>query len=352
MRPVSFEYWLVYKPEIMKKRPTLRDVAELAGVSRATAARVVNGDNDLVREQTRQRVMDAVEQLRYERHAVAGSLRSDRTYMIALSIPDITNPFWPDVARGVQDTFEQAGFTVVLMNSDWNTEREAKHLRRMRQSQFDGLIINPTAVSLKELMSLRLPAIILGGGANYPGLDAVGSDTARGAEDALQYLWSLGHRRIGLIAGQSIRRKTRSRHETYLDFLKSHGVEVDESLVVEGDFTERDGFEGMRQLLTQDKPPTAVFAANDIIALGALKAAQALQCRVPDDVSIIGMDDIYAAALTSPALTTVAKPKYDIGVRAAQLLLQRLQDDAPGQGRHELLPCSLVIRESTAPPGP
>ena len=127
-----------------KKRPTLRDVAKLAGVSKATAARVVKGDTDIVREQTRERVMTAVNQLGYERHFIAGSLRSEHTYMVALSIPDITNPFWPEVARGVQDTVEQAGYTVVLMNNDWNAAREEKHLRKMRQNQFDGLIINPT----------------------------------------------------------------------------------------------------------------------------------------------------------------------------------------------------------------
>ncbi len=335
----------------MKKRPTLRDVAELAGVSRATAARVVNGNHELVREDTRARVMDAVNKLKYERHAIAGSLRSDRTTMIALSIPDIANPFWPEVARGVQDAADLAGYTVVLLNTDWNAEREAKHLRRMLQGQFDGLIINPTSVLVTDLARLHLPVIILGSGSAYPSLDAVGSDSATGAQEALEYLWSLGHRRIGLIAGRSMRHRAQSRYESYILFHARHGARLDDSLVVEGDFTERDGFEGMRHLLSLDDPPTAVFAANDIIALGALKAAQSMNRRVPEDISIIGMDDIYPAALVSPALTTVAKPKYDIGARAAQLLLEQLQDSSAEQRQHILLPCSLVIRDSTAPPG-
>ena len=128
----------------MKKRPTLQDVAKTAGVSRATAARVVNGDTGIVRPETRERVLDVVRNLGYERNAIAGSLRSERTYMIALSIPDITNPFWPEVARGVQDTIGLAGYTVVLLNNDWSADREHEHLRRMLQKQFDGLIINPT----------------------------------------------------------------------------------------------------------------------------------------------------------------------------------------------------------------
>ncbi|HRL12956.1 MAG TPA: LacI family DNA-binding transcriptional regulator [Aggregatilineales bacterium] len=334
----------------MKKRPTLRDVAELAGVSRATAARVVNGDNELVREQTRERVLDAVNKLKYERHAVAGSLRSDRTYMVALSIPDITNPFWPEVARGVQDTVEQAGYTVALLNSDWNADRESKHLRRMRQGQYDGLIINPTGALLGDLTGLRLPVVILGVGEAFPALDTVGSDTRAGVQAGLEHLWELGHRRIGLIAGRSAHRRTRSRFDSYVLFHARHGLVLDDALIVEGDFTDQDGFEGMRHLLALDHPPTAVFAANDIIALGALKAARALNVRVPEDVSIIGMDDIHAAALTSPALTTVAKPKYDIGVRGAHLLLQRMQGETPERVRHDLLPCSLIIRDSTAPP--
>src|SRR5512143_1737291 len=141
----------------MKKRPTLRDVARLAGVSKATAARVVNGDHDIVREKTRERVLEAVTQLGYERHLLAGSLRSERTYMIALSIPDITNPFWPEVARGVQDAVEQVGYTIALLNNDWNAAREQKHLKQMRQHQFDGLIINPTGTLNSDPVEMPLP---------------------------------------------------------------------------------------------------------------------------------------------------------------------------------------------------
>src|SRR5215216_639843 len=192
----------------MDKRPTLRDVAHVAGVSKATAARVVNGSTDLVREQTRDRVMQAVEKLGYERHAVAGSLRSEHTYMMALSIPDITNPFWPEVARGVQDTVEAAGYTAVLMNNDWNAIREKNHLRRMRQKQFDGLIINPTATLNSELLELNFPVVVLASGEAYPDFDTVSSDSAQASRLAVEYLISLGHTRIGLIAGPLRRRKS------------------------------------------------------------------------------------------------------------------------------------------------
>ena len=334
---------------MIKKRPTLRDVAHVAGVSKATAARVVNGSTDLVREQTRDRVLQAVEKLGYERHAIAGSLRSERTTMIALSIPDITNPFWPEVARGVQDAIEQAGNTVVLMNNDWNAGREEQHLKRMRQKQFDGLIINPTATSNADLLKLEFPIVVLASGDTYPDFDTVGSDSVQGGWQALEHLISLGHQRIGLIAGPPRRRKSHTHRDTYLQVLREHQIRFDPLLIIQTDFSNVGGFTAMQQFLALPQPPTAIFAVNDILALGALRAVQMVGLRVPDELSIIGMDDIFAAATTFPPLTTIAKPKYDIGVTAARFLLERIAGTAPDMTRHPMLNCTLELRGSTAP---
>ncbi len=332
----------------MKKRPTLRDVAQVAGVSKATAARVVNGDHDLVREQTRDRVLEAVEQLGYERHAVAGSLRSEHTYMIALSIPDITNPFWPEVARGVQDAVEQAGYTVVLMNNDWNAGREEQHLKRMRQKQFDGLIINPTGTLNSDLLGLNFPVVVLASGEAFPDFDTVSSDSAQASRLAIGHLIALRHRRIGVIAGPPRRRKSHTHLDTYVRLCLENGIAVDPALMIQTSFSQEGGFEAMQQFLALDSPPTAIFAVNDIIALGALRAAQMAGLRVPEQMSIIGMDDIFAAATTFPPLTTVAKPKYDIGTTAAGFLLDRIAGTAPETTRHPLLACRLELRASTA----
>jgi LacI family transcriptional regulator len=332
----------------MNKRPTLRDVAHAAGVSKATAARVVNGSHDIVREQTRDRVMQAVERLGYERHAVAGSLRSARTMMMALSIPDITNPFWPEVARGVQDTVEAAGYTVVLMNNDWNATREKNHLRRMRQKQFDGLIVNPTATLNSELLELDFPVVVLASGEAYPNFDTVSSDSAQASRLAVEYLISLGHTRIGLIAGPLRRRKSHTHRDTYLKAFEEHGLDVDPMLILQTTFSQEGGFNAMHQFLAMSPRPTAVFAVNDIIALGALRAVHSVGLRVPDDMSLIGMDDIFAAATTFPPLTTIAKPKYEIGATAARFLVERIEGTAPAAKRHPLLACKLEARESTA----
>lgn len=336
----------------MKKRPTLRDVAHMARVSKATAARVVNGDTELVREQTRARVLDAVEKLGYERHAVAGSLRSERTYMLALSIPDITNPFWPEVARGVQDTVEQQDYTVVLMNNDWDADREQKQLRRMRQKQFDGLIINPTGTLNSDLLDLHIPVVLLASGEAYPDFDTVSSDSNQASQLAMEHLIALGHKRIGLIAGPLRRRKSHTHRNTYMEICHKHGLPVDPALIVQTTFSQEGGYTAMQQFLDLDCRPTAVFAVNDIIALGALRAAQTAGLRVPEEISIIGMDDVFAAATAYPPLTTIAKPKYEIGVTAARFMLERIKGTMPGPTRHPLLPCKLVKRGSTAaPPG-
>lgn len=332
------------------RRPTIIDVAKLAGVSKSTAARVMNGEEELVRKVTRERVMVAAEQLGYVRNAIAGSLRTDRTFIVALSIPDITNPFWPEVARGVQDSTELAGYTTITVNSDWKRDREDTMLSMVRHNRFDGLIINIVDTNEAELLKLRIPVVVLGGGEHSEMLDSVGSDTASGTELGLQHLYDLGHRRIGLISGLN-RRKFSIQYERYVAFHARYQLPMDANLMIEGDFTDRAGYEAMQYLLSQSPAPTAVFAANDMIAIGALKAAQAMSWRVPEDVSIVGMDDIYASAVTSPSLTTIRKPKYEIGENAARILLARMnEDDEPKLEIQNLrLSCELIIRDSTAP---
>ncbi|GIK27286.1 MAG: LacI family DNA-binding transcriptional regulator [Chloroflexi bacterium] len=333
----------------MSRWPTIIDVAKLAGVSKATAARVLNGQQDLVRDVTQQRVLAAAKELGYVRNAVAGSLRTDQTYMVALSIPDITNPFWPVVARGVQDTLEAEGYATVIVNSDWKSERETKFLTLVRRNRFDGLIINAVDTSSQELETLNIPVVILGGGSNHPRLDAVGSDTVQGTDAALQHLFDLGHRRIGLISALN-RRHYSTQADRYIEFHQRHNLPLDRSILIEGDFTEEAGYDAMHSLMRLPLPPTAVLASNDNIAIGAMKAARALGHRIPEEVSIVGMDDIHAAATTSPALTTVAKPKYDIGVTAARILIQRISEPEMTAVQKRKLPCELIVRGSTAAP--
>lgn len=334
----------------MRRRPTIIDVARVAGVSKTTVSRVVSGDDALVREETRQKVMEAVKQLGYERNAVAGSMRTNRTHTIAMVIPDIANPFWPEVARGVQDTLEAQEYAVVLANSDWDVRRERGFLAMARRNRFDGVIINPAHITNDELVASGIPAVILGLDAEYSGFDVVGSDSYGGTTLAMEHLASLGHRRIGLISGLSRGSPHPSRLTGYTDFLRQHDVPVEDELIVKCPYGQELGRQSMRQLLSLARPPTAVLAANDILAIGALQAAREVGLLIPRGVSIVGMDDIYAVSVTTPPLTTVAKQKYELGRQAATFLLEQIQAGSPQSPRRRAFPCRLIVRGSTAPP--
>jgi len=335
---------------LVARRPTIVDVARLAGVSKATAARALGDDADLVKPTTRRRVMEAAGQINYARNAIAGGLRNDRTFMVGICIPDITNPFWPEVTRGVQDGIEGDGYAAVTLNSDWQTSRERMHLDLVRRNRFDGLVVNPTGVSDAELHELAIPVVILGDGRGYT-FDAVGSNTEGGILDALEYLYDLGHHRIGLVANLGPDDGPSSKHAaTYITFHAENGLPLDRSLMADTDLSEEASFSAATKLLGLTTPPTAIFTANDIAAFGVIKAAKQLDLRVPQDLSIVGMDDIHAASATLPALTTVAKPKYDNGRQAAKLLLERMAGHSKSEPTIISTQCSLIVRETTAPP--
>ena len=334
----------------MPGRPTIIDVAHAAGVSKSTVSRVLVGQGSLVRDETRQRVLGAIDRLGYERNAVAGSLRTNRTFTVILVIPDIVNPFWPEIARGVQDTLEGEGYAVVLANSDREARREREFLARARRNRFDGIIIHPGSVSSEELVAGGIPAVVMGLRAEYSSLDMVGSDSAAGTIRALEYLRTLGHQRIGLISGLSRGSSSFSRLDSYVAFLERHDMRMEPDLIVKCANEQEAGRRSMHQLLSLPRPPTAVFGANDILGIGALQAADDAGVRVPQDVSVVGMDDIYAASVTSPPLTTVAKQKYELGSQAATCLLERIRGEAPETPRRYVYPCRLIVRGSTAPP--
>lgn len=335
----------------MPSRPTIIDVAQLAGVSKSTVSRVLQGQDTPVSEETRARVQQAIAALGYEHNAVASSLRTDRTCMMMLAIPDITNPFWPEVARGLQDTVERAGYSVVFANSDWDPEREVSFLRMARRNRFDAIAINPTRVTNDELLASGIPAVILGLRDDFPDFDMVGSDSQQGTLAALEHLYALGHRRIGVIHGlYQSQVASRARRNGYEEFLRRTQLPSDPALIAEVPFDLAGGYQGCQALLNLADRPTAIFAANDILAIGAMQAARAAGLAIPEDLSIIGMDDIYSAATTTPPLTTLAKDKYAIGQQAGRFLLERIQGSAPRQARRCAIPCRLVLRGSTAPP--
>ncbi|MEZ4614586.1 MAG: LacI family DNA-binding transcriptional regulator [Caldilineaceae bacterium] len=331
------------------QRPTIVDVARHAGLSKSTVSRVLQGDAPVSRR-SEERVWRSIAALGYEQNAVASSLRTDRTWMVMVITPDITNPFWAAVARGAQDRLETAGYSVVLANSDWDATRETQFLSTARRNRFDALLINPTVVTAPELLATGTPTVLLGMRNDLPDFDNVGSDTYGGVQLALTHLYQLGHRRIGFIRGQHKSGRGLSRQQAYQDFLAAHALPFDPTLIVEVPYELERGAQAADHLLGNEVPPTAIFAANDLLAIGAMHAAHERGLAVPHDLSIVGMDDIDAAAMTLPGLTTVAKPKYEIGRQAATFLLERVEQATIPAARRLFMSCHLVVRGSTAAP--
>lgn len=331
------------------KKVTQADVAKRAKVSQATVSHVLNNSTVItVPAETRQRVINAIDALGYVPDQFARSLRTRRTMTIAAVIPDIANPFYPAFVRGIQDGVEQGGYDLVTYNTDGVREKEHKAVRALLNGRVDGAIMVLFHASVRELRPLLdrpMPIVRLEAHAKPCGdlpLDNIFVDDTAAARNAVIHLIARGHTRIGMIAGQRSGRLC-----GYKLALADHAIALDHELIRTGDqFVETRGYAGMRELLALSQRPTALFAANDLIAMGALLALHEAGLRVPQDMAVIGFDDIPAAKLMSPPLTTVSQFQELLGRRAAELLLERLTGRFAGPGRIIEMPTSLIVRGS------
>jgi DNA-binding LacI/PurR family transcriptional regulator len=346
--------------EIGGRRPgqnhsTIYEVARHAGVSVATVSRLLNGSG-YVGTISRARIQAAVAELGYEPNMLARSLVTKRSGMLALLLTDIENPFSAQIARGVQDVAQAAGCVPIICNINDDARTEMETVRLLHRRRIDGIILTPSqgewqqevTQGLYDLCERGLIMVCIGRHLVHPRADEVSTDTTHGAMAAVAHLTSLGHRRIGFIGGHSGRGVARGRLTGFRAGLAAAGIAEDAALVREGDLDEESGRREARALLEQADPPTAIFCVNDRTALGALAALAELGLRVPEDISVVGFDDIPLAALVRPPLTTVRQPTHDLGRRAAEFLLARIaQPDSPR--RKEVLPCALVARRSSGP---
>jgi len=333
------------------KRPTQADVARLAQVSQAVVSYVLTGASaPPVAAATRQRVLAAMTELGYAPDNAARSLRTRKTFTIASIIPDITNPFYPAFERGIQLGAEEEGYVLVVYNTDGDAEKEARCLRSVGEGRADGVVgvfFHHTAEDLRALVDRNVPVVRLEATAREVGalpLDNIYVDNIAAARDAVAFLIARGHRRIGMIAGRGGPRQARVLG--YRRALAEHGIAFEAGLIGDGDFRQGGGAEAMRTLLAATPRPTAVFAANDVMAMGALLALREAGLRVPEEMAVVGFDDIPAARLVHPPLTTVAQFPERLGRRAVELLLERLAGLAPEVGRSEAMPYELVVRAS------
>lgn len=329
----------------------IKDVAVRSGVSITTVSHVVNGTR-FVSELARQRVEQAVRDLGYVPSAVARSLKNNNTRTFGMVIPNNSNPYFAEIIRGVEDRCYAAGYNVILCNSNDDAERQASYFRVLAEKRVDGLIFVATgsdAVVRATLGEIATPLVFLDREvAGMSDGDLVEVNHGVGGEMACAHLLALGHPRVACISGPPGLSPSSKRRAGWKSALTAAGVERSESDLARGDFTARGGYLAMQVLLKHRARPSAVFVCNDLMAFGALAAAREAGIRVPEQLSVVGFDDIDLAAFSAPPLTTVAQPKQQIGTLAAELLLERVELGRR-QVRRLILEPQLKLRGSTAP---
>ena len=307
---------------------SLQEVARRAKVSIATVSRVLNGSDKVVPE-TRATVEQALRALDYRPSRVARRLRMNngRAHLVGLIIPDIQNPFYAEIARGVEDAAYAAQYALLLCNSDENPEKERFYLDVMRDESVDGIVLPPfdeTDAAVRAFAQTGIPVVCVDRSLASAKTDLVEVDNHRGAQDAVEHLIARGHRHIGLIEGRTQVSTSRERRRGYLDALAAHGIEPRKELMRAGDFKQESGRVLAHELLDLRKPPTALSVCNNLMTVGALAALHQRGLRVPGQVAVVGFDDLPWAEALDPPPTVVRQPAYDVGRQAMELLLKRI----------------------------
>ncbi len=331
---------------LVPSRVTISHVAERAGVSSTTVSHVLSGKRS-VGAATRSTVLEAVRELGYRPNHVARNLRTRRSHMIAVVVPDITNPFYAVLTRGLADAVDAAGYGTYVCNTDGQHDRERKFFQEVMDRGVDGIVFasGETAAQVTfQPAGDTTPIICIGEQLDHPMCDAVIPDDERGSREAGAYLASRGYQRIAMIQGPP--RYGATRTAGFRSAMQAAGRKVSPRLMVRGDWTRKGGYEAMTSLMALADPPDAVFCANDLMAIGALDVAHELGLQVPKDIAVVGFDDVDAATIVTPRLTTVRNPSYETGCAAGDLLLSRTSGRYVGAGRTVVLPCPLVERSS------
>jgi LacI family transcriptional regulator len=343
------------------KRPSQVDVARLAGVSRATVSYVVNNQTDgriPISEETRQRVLGAITELGYVPDASARALRSGSTKTIGLIIPDIHNPHFWQVADGVEQEADAAGYHLLLSSIPPENKSAEDIFKNLANRRIDGLVMIPSFIyqseeaqkTLAQLLERHFPIVgmMAEHGDLFQNIDRVTSDYRDVTVEVMTHLLSLGHQRIGLIFGIAVPDLGNDRFFAYQESLRAAGLPVDPSLMVKCGPTIEDSYRATLQLLESSTRPTALLAINDLLAVGALRAIKDLGLDVPHDISLFGYDDMPLSKYLIPRLSTASKDGSKMGREATRLLLARLKD--PGRPPQQIrLPARLILRESTGP---
>jgi len=330
---------------------TIQEVALRSRVSTATVSHVIN-ESAYVNPKLHARVMKAVRELNYQPNAMARSLRTKKTKTAGIVIPDITNPFFADVVRGAEDILLQAGYTLIVGNSDGETQKEEQYYRTFCSKQVDGLLVVVAPADhppeyLRRHNCEAIPIVYLD--RLYRGLrgDGVTADNSGGSYDAACHLLALGHRRVAIITGPLQLQNARMRLEGYKRALDHYHVEVDNELIREGQFDVRSGYDQTKALLSLRNRPTGLFVSNALMTMGSLRALFECRVRCPEEMALVSFDDILWFDLSRPSISAVSQPAYALGAKAAEMLLKRLSGRLTGRPRHKVLETELLVRDSS-----
>jgi LacI family transcriptional regulator len=334
--------------------PTLRDVAEAAGVHAATASRALNpATRGLVNADTARRVMKVAEQLGYRPNPIARGLKTSKSGTVGLVIPDLTNPLFPPIVRGIEEILEPAGYSGLIVNTDNDPDRERWQIELLRSRQVEGLIVATARVEHPLMEQLHREGVVMVMVNRRPeGVDvpSITPDDAAGVELAVGHLAELGHTRIAHVAGPQSTSTGVTRARAFRAAVRDHGLDEDPALITTAEsWSERAGADGLRRLLDSRVEFTGIFAGNDLIALGCYDVFFERGIACPAEMSVVGFNDMPFLDKLRPPLTTIAIPHQQIGAEAARLLLDAIADPQR-PARSVMLPLSLVVRGSTAPP--
>ncbi len=334
---------------------TMRDVAQAANVSQSTVSRVLSPSSSVskvpISEETTEKVLAVIKELGYHPNQYARSLRGKKNHMIGMLIADISNPFYHPMVRAVQDVASQHHYSVMIANSDHLREKEVLFCESLLRRPVDGAVIIPYHLNDDDFQNLiartGMAISAVGNHIQHPDVDVTYADDTKASYEAIRWLIEQrGHRRIAMISGSRKFPVTIRRHNAFSQAMADAGLPIPEEYVIEGEWSDEGGRRAITSLLELPEPPTAVFAASDTLAIGALETALEKNYRVPEDLAIIGFDDIPAASWVRPRLSTVAQYPGEMGTLLAKALFQRIQGEYSGSGRRFEVPCRFIERES------
>jgi LacI family transcriptional regulator len=335
---------------ISKADVTIKDIARKANVSYATVSRALNNKRG-VRQTTRSKILELAEQMSYTPNAIARGLVKKQTQTLGLILPDITNPFYPEVARGIEEGAAERGFSIFLCNTNWERNREAHYLRLLAEKRVDGIILAPIdneVEAIENRLTGKIPIVYVSNAPAGTRQSFVVMDNVLGGFLATEHLIEAGYEKIGFVGSTEDSLTVDERLAGYRRALEKYGIPIEEKYVQLGEFNEKAGYQIIRGMIAGGDFPRAVFAENDLLALGVLHGVKASGLSVPEDVAVVGFDDIPVASYPEVQLTTVSQPTYEMGRKSVEILLERIQAaEKPAAARQIYLKPSLNIRRSS-----